>query len=526
MITEDKSTENKSTENKSTENKSTGNKKTVNIMDNSMSSTPNSNRLHVGIFGETNAGKSSLFNALTETDISIISEISGTTTDSVQKAMELIPFGPIVLIDTAGLGDESPLGQKRMDKTQKILDRVDLALFLIDRGNINNKTQKPQIKQPQSRSHGAFFSAFSACSAYNDFKARCAKRKIPHILVVTKSDVGPSDVGTFDVGTSDVGPSDVGTSDIKTSDIGPVNGNAGPVAVPNITYENPGPILVSVHQQETITALKEAMVRELSAIKEESETLLGGLLKPLSTVLMVMAIDSEAPKGRLILPQNQLVRDCLDNGFISIVVTEKEVGAVLKKFGKVNQEEDRKDGLKIDHKEDTKEYTREDHKKDPNIDLVVTDSQVFNLVADLVPPEIKLTSFSILFIRQKSKDLFNVLIDGARSVKNLKDNDRILVSEVCTHNRSHEDIARVKIPAAAKKVTGCDLKFDFTVGRDYVADPSKYALIIHCGACMITPREMQNRIMAAKERKVPITNYGLFLAYANGVLDRSVEVFM
>ena len=367
---------------------------------NNNTKTPQNNRLHVGIFGETNAGKSSLFNALTEADNSIVSDIPGTTTDFVQKAMELTPFGPIVLIDTAGLGDETALGQKRMEKTYKLLDRIDFAIYVVDGSDMRA-----------------------------EFAAQLDKRQIPHMVVA------------------------------KT---------------------------------ETVTKVKQTLICHLSKIKKDLETLLGGLLPPGATVLMVTPIDSAAPKGRLILPQSQLIRDCLDNGFISCVVTEKELPQALQNLKK--------------------------------IDLAVTDSQVFGLVNQLLPPDIMLTSFSILMARQKGN--IETLLDGLKAVSRLKDTDKILISEVCTHNRTHEDIGRVKIPAALGKITGRTLSFDFTTGHDFpeISELSQYALIIHCGACMITPREMKSRIATAQEADVPITNYGLFLAHASGILDRSIEI--
>jgi len=357
-----------------------------------MNTTPQSNRLHVGIFGDTNAGKSSLFNALTNTDIAIVSDTPGTTTDSVQKSMELLPFGPIVLIDTAGLNDTSELGRQRVDKALKILKRVDFAIYVGESG-------------------------------YDEFtkKASC-----PHMQVIS-----------FD-----------------------------------------------------IKQIKETLAKRLSEIQKDSDSLLAGLLKPGSTVLMVAPIDSEAPKNRLILPQAQLIRDCLDNGFFAIVVTEKEVEEAIKKF--------------------------------KDIDLVVTDSQVFGLVSQIVPTEIKLTSFSILMARQKGD--IESLLEGLKAIPKLKDNDKILMAEVCTHTNTHEDIGRVKIPAALQKMTGKKLDFEFVTGRDFPDDLSEYAMIIHCGACMITAREMQNRIESALDAGIPITNYGLFLAQANGILSRSIEI--
>ena len=391
-----------------------------------MKSTPQSNRLHVAIFGETNSGKSALFNALTDTDISIVSEISGTTTDSVQKSMELIPFGPIVLIDTAGLNDKTELGKKRLEKTKKILSRTDFAIYAIDL-TLNDFVN----------------------DEYEAFKLSLKEMNIPYLVVFTKSDL---------------------------------------IAKPTDLPKNA--VLVSTHKPETIEALKAELSKQLSEIKKDSETMIGDLLPPNSTVLMVAPIDSAAPKGRLILPQVQLIRDCLDHSMTCHVTTEKELLTALENI--------------------------------KNIDLVVTDSQVFKLVSDIVPKNIKLTSFSILMARQKGN--INILLDGLNAIKTLKDNDKILISEVCTHNRTHEDIGHVKIPAALKKIINCNLEFEFSHGRDYPENLEQYALIIHCGGCMITEREFSFRISQAYKANTAITNYGLFLAYCSGILERSIEI--
>jgi len=230
----------------------------------------------------------------------------------------------------------------------------------------------------------------------------------------------------------------------------------------------------------------------LSSIKKDDDTILGNLLPSGPTVLMIVPIDSAAPKGRLILPQAQLIRDCLDNGIMAHVVTEKDIESALANLRQV--------------------------------DLVVTDSQVFGLAASKIPQEIPLTSFSILMARQKGK--IDVLLEGIKAITKLKPGDKILISEVCTHNRTHEDIGHVKIPTALRKLVGGELEFDFTAGRDFPDDLSQYALIIHCGACMITSREMKNRITDAQEAGTPITNYGLFLAHANGILERSIDAIL
>jgi len=386
--------------------------------------TPQGMRLHVGIFGETNAGKSSLFNALTNTNISITSEIPGTTTDSVQKAMELPPAGPIVLVDTAGLNDSTELGQKRREKTDKILDRIDFALYVID----GTRAQE-------------------SLESYREFAGAFETKNIPHLPVLSKSDV-------------------------------------------NTPPHGEGIIPISVNNPDSIDALKQTLTTRLLAIKEDAATLLGGLAAPGSNVVMVVPIDSASPKGRLILPQVQLIRDCLDNGCVAHVCTVEDLPQALGNLG--------------------------------HVDLVITDSQAFSTVADIVPADVKLTSFSILMVRQKGD--IEELLRGIKAIETLKDGDNVLICEVCTHSRGHEDIGQVKIPAALRKLIGKQLNLEFTQGRDYPSDVSHYAMIIHCGGCMITPKEMKNRIKTAANASVPITNYGLVLAHASGVLQRCVEV--
>jgi len=288
-------------------------------------------------------------------------------------------------------------------------------------------------------------------TAYDDFSAALKSKNTPHIVVIAKSDV----------------PDSASEDDLPRGAIG-----------------------VSVYEPDTIDVLKEAMVRELSAIKNDDETLIGDLLPPGSTVLMVVPIDSAAPKGRLILPQVQLIRDCLDNGITAFVSTVDTLANALENIQR--------------------------------IDLVVTDSQVFAQVAEIIPREMKLTSFSILMARQKGD--IEILHDGINAIKTLKNGDRVLVSEVCTHSRTHEDIGQVKIPNALRKITDKNIDIDFAQGRDYPIKADKYTLIIHCAGCMITPKEMQSRIDIAREAKTPITNYGLFLAHVAGVLERSIEI--
>lgn len=391
-----------------------------------MEKTPLSLRTHIAIFGNTNSGKSSLFNKLIGQDMMIVSEKEGTTTDPVTKAMELIGFGPIALTDTAGWGDTTEIGDKRQEKTNKLLDRTDFAIYAADITNFD----KP---------------------AYERVCREFEKRKTGHILVFTKSDLEKSD----------------------------------------IVNKYPDSVCVSVTDDKSIERLREKLIERLNKTVKEEKSIIGGLLPAGSTVVLVIPIDSESPKGRLILPQVQLIRDCLDNGICAVCVRDTELRKTLDELKKV--------------------------------DLVVTDSQIFKKVAELVPENIKLTSFSILLANVKGD--IQTLGDGATALDNLKDGSHILMAEACTHNTSHEDIGRVKIPAALRKYTGKNLEFDYCIHHDFPDDLSKYDLVIHCGGCMLNSKTMQNRIAMCKDSGVSVTNYGVVLSYVNGILKRSMEIF-
>lgn len=394
-----------------------------------MKNTPNSNRLHIGIFGKTNSGKSSLLNAITEQNIAIVSEIEGTTTDSVVKAMEFLPFGPVLLIDTAGLEDNTPLGKLRVKKTLEELKRTDFAILVMDATKID-------------------------MAFYKDQEIQFKKYNIPFLFVINKDDL-------LTENEKDV-----------------------------IKKIFPRAIFASTKNRDSILMLKENILKEIIKEKEEPK-LLGDLVPYNGKVLMVVPVDSEAPKGRLILPQVQLIRECLDHGIKSYVVRDTELESAL---------EDIKD-----------------------IDLVVTDSQAFKNVDKILNNRVKLTSFSILFARQKG-DL-NDLVRGVKKLKSLNHGDKILIAETCTHNTSHEDIGRVKIPKLVKNYTGKEIEFTFVGGKYFPEDLSKYALVIHCGACMINKKHMQSRIDESMSLNVPITNYGLVIAEVTGILDKSLEIF-
>lgn len=394
-----------------------------------MNKTPNSNRLHVGIFGKTNSGKSSLLNKIIGQEISIVSPVSGTTTDSVKKAMEFLPYGPVLFTDTAGLEDKSLLGEKRIKKTMEELKSTDFAILVMDSKEID-------------------------MSFYRDQVLNFKKYNIPFILVLNKSDLLLDDEKKL---------------------------------VSNIFPEG---IFFSSNDDESIFNLKEILLEKFEKENEEPK-LIGDLLPYNSTVIMVVPVDSEAPKGRLILPQVQILRESLDHGLKCYVVRDTELESAFNDI--------------------------------KNVDLVITDSQAFKEVERIVNKRAKLTSFSILFARQKG-DL-NTLILGAKQLDKLNHGDKILIAETCTHNTSHEDIGRVKIPKLLKKYTGKEIEIEFKSGKDFPEDLSKYALVIHCGACMINKKNMQTRIDESLEAKVPITNYGLVIAQVNGILDNAIEIF-
>ena len=394
-----------------------------------MNTTPNANRKHIGIYGNTNSGKSSLMNKILGQDISLVSNVEGTTTDPVQKAMELIPFGPVLLIDTAGLEDKSQLGEIRVKKSFEYLKRLDFAIYVVDGKNLDVDT-------------------------YKKWKREANKYNIKHMVVVNKLDR---------------------LSDDERSNI-------------NNIFDKP--LFISAKNNENIDKLKDELIKSLEQ-DEEDKPIVGDLLPYGSNVVLVVPIDSEAPKGRIILPQVQVIRDCLDHGIKTYVVRDTELEDALKEI--------------------------------KNIDLVITDSQAFKEVDKIVPKEINLTSFSILFARQKGE--LSDFLEGSNKLKNLKPGNKILICESCTHNVSHEDIGRVKIPRMLTKIAGGELNLEYKVGYDFDEDVEKYDMVIHCGACMVNRKSVINKINLFKEKNVPITNYGLVIAYFTGILDRSVEIF-
>ncbi|MCC0698093.1 [FeFe] hydrogenase H-cluster maturation GTPase HydF [Clostridioides sp. ZZV15-6383] len=399
----------------------------------SLNSTPQSIRVHIGLFGKRNTGKSSIINAITNQSAAIVSDIAGTTTDPVFRPMEILPIGPCVLIDTAGLDDVGELGELRISKSLDVLEKTDIALLVVD----------CQIGISQED--------LSLIEKFND-------KNIPHILILNKIDT------------------------IKNQS-----------EILNLTKSKVKCPVVSVSSTDKIGIedLKNEIIRVLP--KDSTEfRLVSDLIEPNDLVVLVVPIDKAAPKGRLILPQQQVIRDILDNGAISIVTKEDSLKETLSNLGKKPK-------------------------------LVITDSQVFPQVDKDTPKDIPLTSFSILFARQKG-DL-KELINGAYALENLKDGDKVLMAEGCTHHRQTDDIGTVKIPNMIRKKTGKNITFEFSSGVSFTEDINKYALVVHCGACMMNRAGMLSRIEKAKSFNVPIVNYGILIAYVKGILERSLELF-
>ncbi|MBM6998289.1 [FeFe] hydrogenase H-cluster maturation GTPase HydF [Paenibacillus sp. DXFW5] len=402
----------------------------------SLNATPRGERTHIAVFGRTNVGKSSVVNALTGQEIAVVSPVRGTTTDPVYKAMELLPLGPVVLIDTAGLDDEGTLGELRKQKTRELIHRTDLALLVID-----------AMTGPDD--------------FYRELLAELRQRNIPVVGVLNKVDA--------------LLDADAGAALVDTK---------AQLGLPEC-------VAFSALDGRGIPELKRAIVAALPH-EEERFRLVGGLVAPGDLVVLVVPIDKAAPKGRLILPQQQTIRDLLESDAIAVVTKEHELRATLERLG-----------------------TR------PR--LVVTDSQVFLKVAADTPRDVPLTSFSILFARHKG-DL-NELVRGARAIDRLKDGDRVLIAEACTHHQQSDDIGTVKIPRWLRQATGKQLHIEHVSGYSYPPDLARYAMIVHCGACMLNRRAMLHRLGEAQAAGVPIVNYGLLIAYLHGVFPRAIELF-
>jgi len=390
-----------------------------------LNETPSANRVHIGFFGKRNSGKSSLVNAVTGQDLAVVSDVKGTTTDPVYKAMELLPLGPVVIIDTAGIDDEGELGKLRVKKSRQVLNKTDIAVLVIDGSSGMTREDEELLELIK-------------------------KKNIPYVIAYNKADL----------------------SDMEQP-------------------EDEHAICVSAKTGHNIHELKEK-IAALAAVDQPQRRIVGDLIKPSDFVVLVVPIDSAAPKGRLILPQQQTIRDILDAGATAIVVKETEYRETLENLGRKPR-------------------------------LVITDSQAFEKVSKETPEDIPLTSFSILFARYKGN--LGIAVNGARALETLRDGDVVLISEGCTHHRQCDDIGTVKLPRWIRQYTGKQLEFKFTSGTEFPEDLSGYKLIVHCGGCMLNEREMKYRYQCAVDQKVPIVNYGILIAYINGILDRCIAMF-
>lgn len=389
----------------------------------SLNDTPSANRIHIGFFGCRNAGKSSVVNAITGQELAVVSDVLGTTTDPVQKAMELLPLGPVMIIDTPGFDDVGELGEKRIQKTKQILNRTDIAVLVVDAKKGFTATDKQLL-------------------------ALIQEKELPYLIIYNKSDL-----------------------------------------LEKIPKEEEHSIYISALEKIGIQECKEKLAHQIST-EDMTLQIVGDLLNPGDLAVLVIPIDSAAPKGRLILPQQQVIRDILEAGAAAVTVRNTELARTLQKLeGKVR--------------------------------MVITDSQAFEEVADIVPKELPLTSFSILMARFKG--YLETAVKGIQAVNSLKDGDRVLISEGCTHHRQCEDIGTVKLPNWLLKYTGKDLKFEWSSGREFKEDLSPYAMVIHCGGCMLNEREVKYRMKCAVDQGIPFTNYGIAIAYMKGILQRSIE---
>ena len=389
----------------------------------SLNDTPSANRIHIGFFGCRNAGKSSVVNAITGQELAVVSDVLGTTTDPVQKAMELLPLGPVMIIDTPGFDDVGELGEKRIQKTKQILNRTDIAVLVVDAKKGFTATDKQLL-------------------------ALIQEKELPYLIIYNKSDL-----------------------------------------LEKIPKEEEYSIYISALEKISIQECKEKLAHQIPT-EDMTLQIVGDLLCPGDLAVLVIPIDSAAPKGRLILPQQQVIRDILEAGAAAVTVRNTELARTLQKLeGKVR--------------------------------MVITDSQAFEEVAAIVPKEIPLTSFSILMARFKG--YLETAVKGIQAVDSLKDGDRILISEGCTHHRQCEDIGTVKLPNWLLKYTGKDLKFEWSSGREFKEGLSPYAMVVHCGGCMLNEREVKYRMKCAVDQGIPFTNYGIAIAYMKGILQRSIE---
>ena len=401
----------------------------------SMNQTPMSERVHIGFFGRRNAGKSSVMNAVTGQDLAVVSDVKGTTTDPVYKSMELLPLGPVVMMDTPGIDDEGELGSLRVKKSYQVLNKTDVAVLVID-GSVGASPEDAAVLD------------------------RIRKKGIPFVTVINKKELMRPEA---EAGVKDA-----------------------------LMLEDSQLISVSAAEGDGICGLKEK-IAEIARAEEPEKYLVRDLLEKGDVAVLVVPIDSAAPKGRLILPQQQTIRDILEAGAVSVVVREKELKEALSKLASKPK-------------------------------MVITDSQAFAQVAKDTPNDVLLTSFSILMARYKGN--LEQAVRGVTALDHLKDGDTVLISEGCTHHRQCDDIGTVKIPRWIREYTGKEIRIETTSGTEFPDDLTKYKLIIHCGGCMLNEREMKYRLSCAEDQGVPMTNYGIMIAYVKGILKRSVQVFL
>ena len=400
----------------------------------SMNQTPMSERVHIGFFGKRNAGKSSVMNAVTGQDLAVVSEVKGTTTDPVYKSMELLPLGPVVMMDTPGIDDEGELGELRVKKSYQVLNKTDAAVLVVD-GLAGAAEEDAALLE------------------------RIRRKRIPYTVVLNKQDLASEKIKE------------------QTMYILGISGKEM--------------LCVSAADGTGINELKER-IAQIAKPEELERRIIGDMISPSDFIVLVVPIDSAAPKGRLILPQQQTIRDILEADAVSVVIKEDRVRETIESLGKKPR-------------------------------LVITDSQAFETVAADTPEDILLTSFSILFARYKGN--LEMAVKGVTTLDKLKNGDKILISEGCTHHRQCDDIGTVKIPRWIREYTGKEIQFETTSGTQFPDELGEYKLIVHCGGCMLNEREMKYRLSCAEDQGVPITNYGILIAYIKGILKRSVELF-
>lgn len=439
-----------------------------------LNQTPASERVHIGFFGRRNAGKSSLLNAVTGQELAVVSEVKGTTTDPVYKTMELLPLGPVMLIDTPGIDDEGALGSLRVKKSRQVLNKTDMAVLVVDATVGMTREDREML-------------------------ALFQEKQVPSVVVYNKADLVPEHCAPEKPLSQAAGDNDQSETGSGQAENSYESADNMDTTLPGSSHPNPernsqNPPVPILYVSSTTRAGIEELKNHLASMRptEAEKDLLEGLVSPGDLVVLVTPIDKAAPKGRLILPQQQTIRALLDHGCISVAVRETELKETLERLG-----------------------------QKPS--LVITDSQAFGMVSALVPEEIRLTSFSILFARYKG-DLEQA-VAGVRALDQIRDGDRILISEGCTHHRQCNDIGTVKLPGWIREYTGREPEFSYTSGTGFEEDLTGYRLIVHCGACMLGGREMKYRLACARDQGVPMTNYGILIAHVHGILKRSLEPF-